>query len=53
MDLAQHFEMDFARILRKGQNKAKKTTFVIFNSVRNLVTHFYKLHIIFEFLKNA
>ena len=50
------FEMDYAQILRKCLNKAKKkTTFARFlNSVRYLVMHFYKLHKISDmFYKNA
>ena len=31
----------------------QKTTFARLNSVRNLVMHFYKPHIIFKFYKNA
>ena len=54
MDLALHFEMDYAQILRKCPNKNKKKTFAILNSVRNLVMHFYKPHKISNmFYKNA
>ena len=53
MDLALHFEMDYAQILRKCPNKDKKN-FAILNSVRNLVIHFYKSHKISDmFYKNT
>ena len=43
MNWALHIKMDYAPNLRKCQNKAKQTTFRIFqNSERNLVMHFHK-----------
>ena len=43
MNWAQHIKIDYASNLRKYLNKAKQTTFRIFqNSERNLVMHFHK-----------
>ena len=43
MDWGQHITMNYAQNLRKCPNKAKQTTFRIFqNSERNLVMHFHK-----------
>ena len=43
MNWALHIKMEYATNMRKCQNKAKQTTFRIFQkSERNLVMHFQK-----------
>ena len=43
IDWGQHITMNYAQNLRKCPNKAKQTTFRIFqNSERSLVMHFHK-----------